>query len=123
MARRKATDRNDSKITLGGVRTFSVEHAKGFDFCQCSATVYRSTEHQAEQRMNGGHLSQMHETLMALERIGINPRAYYGKYAAAPNRPLWGTALYSWIGGQVGWTATDVELSLETASDILMLSA
>ena len=57
---RKQADITGSRITLGGVRTFSVEHRDGFDYCQRSAVVYRHTEHQAELNMNAGHLSDMH---------------------------------------------------------------
>lgn len=123
MAKRSKQDITASKITLGGVRTFTVAHSGGFDYCQRSATVYRHTEHQAELRMSGGHLSQMHEHLMYLERVGLNPKQFYKSYPAAPRSPLWGAALYKWVGEQVGWSATDTELALETASDILMYSA
>lgn len=73
--------------------------------------------------MNAGHLSDMHITLLRLERIALNPKAYYKTFPAAPKTPLWGYKLAEWVGQQVGWTATDVERALDTASSIMLLIA
>jgi hypothetical protein len=98
---------------LKTLRTSNLDTVKGIGpvYLDCEAT--RSTEVTALSNLKGAPgLTRLHREIALLERIGRNPNyAPDHPVIDRPVRPIYGSALWAWIGRQPGITMRAKEVA------------
>lgn len=118
---------NNGKIAVrphqGTIKTSQLDKLMGYGSTFQHSEASRSTEDDALAGLGPIQvLDELQREIALLERIGRDPRNYGLDYPVRdrPHRPIFGDALWAWIGRQPGITlrAREVRKHLEVISQI-----
>lgn len=116
---------NNGKLTVRPHQK-QLENAQGIKMFGEGTTILdsassRSTEDDALKKVGTvPQLDELQLEILTLERIGRDPRNYKPDYPVRdrPYRPIFGSALWAWIGRQPGITMSAKEVEVQ----LLMIS-
>jgi len=123
---------NNGKIAVrphqGTIKTTQLDTLMGYGTTYLHSEASRSTEENALANLRPiPVLNQLQREIALLERIGRDPGNYGLDYPVRerPYRPIYGSALWAWIGHQPGITLTakEVEEYLKIISSIQKVRA
>lgn len=116
-------------VKQGTIKTSELDKLIGIGTTYQHSEATRSTENEALKRpRHAPRLNKLQKQIALLERIGRDPQNWiYAEHPVfdRPARPIYGSALWAWIGHQPGITLTakEVRAHLERITEIEELRA